>query len=320
VAAGCDHYLELLPYLPSSVQNFARHQPLFWDERVLPRIRRLGVGEMPDPATPAIVLGYREDDLSRYCRASNHPWTVLLPEAFASHLATAVLAAPEAEAGSTLAWLQALAPDLEAGRVQLETYLLTTHSDAVGTTQLIHNLRPQHVAFVHGPPSHLADLAGLEELQTRYQLHLPSVGKGVDFPIGDRFLQPAAPDPLFEGEITAVDDSVLLLLPDRLTTDPRWRTLADTGLVQARWQGDELVIKGLTQRDLLRQIELEDRPEQPDSCQRCRHFQGGRCWGAASPLYGMQVSPDGYCTAFAHRPIYPERPLPPDNPEDEALA
>lgn len=320
VAAGCDHYLELLPYLPSSVQNFARHQPLFWDERVLPRIRRLGDGEMPDPATPAIVLGYRDADLSRYCRESNHPWTVLLPEAFASHLATAVLAAPEAEAGSTFAWLQTLAPDLDTGRVQLDTYLLTTHSDAVGTTQLIHNLRPQHVAFIHGSPSHLADLAGLEELQTRYQLHLPSVGKRVEFPIGDRFLQPAAPDPLFEGEITAVDDSVLLLLPDRLTADPRWRTLADTGIVQARWQGEELVIKGLTQRDLLRQVEPEDRPEQPDSCQRCRHFQGGRCRGNASPLYGMQVSPDGSCTAFARRPGSSDRPLTTEEPDDEALA
>ncbi len=319
VAEGCDRYLELLPYLPSSVQNFARHQPLFWDERVLPRIRRLGDGEMPDPATPAIVLGYREDDLSRYCRESHHPWTVLLPEAFASHLATTVLAAPESEAGSTFAWLQTLAPDLDTGRVQIETYLLTTHSDAVGTTQLIHNLRPQHVAFVHGPPSHLADLAGLEELQTRYQLHLPSVGKRVEFPIGDRFLQPAAPDPLFEGEITAVDDSVLLLLPDSLTTDPRWRTLADTGLVQARWQGDELVIKGLTQRDLLRQVEPEDRPEQPDSCQRCRHFHSGRCLSAASPLYRMQVSPDGHCIAFAPRSDA-NRPITPDDTDDEALA
>ena len=36
VARGCDAYLELLPHLPHAVQNFARHQPLFWDERVRP--------------------------------------------------------------------------------------------------------------------------------------------------------------------------------------------------------------------------------------------------------------------------------------------
>lgn len=29
VANGCDAYLEILPHLPTSVQNFARHQPLF---------------------------------------------------------------------------------------------------------------------------------------------------------------------------------------------------------------------------------------------------------------------------------------------------
>ncbi|MFP4008967.1 MAG: MBL fold metallo-hydrolase, partial [Spirulinaceae cyanobacterium] len=31
VANACDRYLHLLPYLPTAVQNFAKHQPLFWD-------------------------------------------------------------------------------------------------------------------------------------------------------------------------------------------------------------------------------------------------------------------------------------------------
>jgi Cft2 family RNA processing exonuclease len=38
VALGCDSYLEMLPHFPSSVQNFARHQPLFWDDRIRPRV------------------------------------------------------------------------------------------------------------------------------------------------------------------------------------------------------------------------------------------------------------------------------------------
>jgi Cft2 family RNA processing exonuclease len=315
VAAGCDLYLELMPYFPSSVQNFARHQPLFWDERVLPRIRRLTALDPLDPNQPCILIGHREADLSAHCRSSGRPWTVLLPESFASSLAVSMLTDPEAEGGSTLAWLQALSAELELGQVQIETYLLTTHSDRVGTTQLIHNLRPQHVAFIHGQPAHLADLAGLEELQTRYQLHLPSVGKLVEFPIGDRFLQPAAPDPVFEGEITQLDDSVLLLLPDALTADSRWRALADTGLVQARWQGDELVIKGLNQRDLLRAVDSDNRPNLPDSCQCCRHLREGRCRSTASPLYGMRVSPEGYCTAFEARPS-----ARPTDADDEASA
>lgn len=302
VAMGCDRYLDLLPYLPSSVQNFARHQPLFWDERVLPRIRRLSSQNDLPVGDPAIVIGHREADLARYCRRGNQPWTVLLPESFASHLAVSALAEPEMEGELTLDWLQSLAPELESGQVQLETYVLTTHSDRVGTTQLIHNLRPQHVALVHGPTNHLMDLAGLEELQTRYQLHLPSNHKLVEFPLGDRFVQPAAPDLVFEGEITAVDDSVLLLLSESLTADPRWRSLADTGLVQARWQGDELVIRGLSQRDLLRSFDADDEMGRPESCQRCRYLRRGQCANPTSPLYGRQVSPDGHCSVFAPHP------------------
>lgn len=304
VAAGCDLYLELMSEFPSSVQNFARHQPLFWDERILPRVRRLGVDGHPEGDRPCILIAHREADLSDHCRHSPLPWTVLLPDSFATAIADTVLGPPQAEASPTLSWLQSLGPELEAERVQIDTYQLTTHSDRVGTTQLIHNLRPQHVAFVHGKPSHLADLAGLEELQTRYQLHLPSVGQAVEFPIGDRFIQPAAPEPVFEGEITQVDDSVLLLLPEDLTADPRWAALADTGLVQARWQGNDLVIKGLNQRDLLRSVASSE-PWQLPSCQTCRYQREGRCRSAASPLYGLQVSPEGVCPAFEARP--PER-------------
>jgi Cft2 family RNA processing exonuclease len=309
VAAGCDLYLDLMPAFPSSVQNFARHQSLFWDDRILPRVRRLGVGEHPggDASSgtgserPCIVIAYREADLSDYCLASPQPWTVLLPDDLATAITDTALGAASSESGATLSWLQALAPELESERVQIDTYQLTSHSDRVGTTQLIHNLRPQHVAFIHGQPSHLADLAGLEELQTRYQLHLPSVGNEVEFPIGDRFIQPAAPEPVFEGEITEVDDSVLLLLPEALTTDPRWAALADTGLVQARWQGNDLVIKGLNPRQLLRTVTTSDVPWPHPSCETCRYQREGRCRSADSPLYGLQVSPDGVCAAFEAR-------------------
>ncbi|MGG6237823.1 MBL fold metallo-hydrolase [Nodosilinea sp. AN01ver1] len=312
VAAGCDLYLELMSEFPSSVQNFARHQPLFWDDRILPHVRRLGVDGHPDGERPCILIAHREADLSDHCRAWNQPWTVLLPDSLASSIADTLLAA-SAVPSPTLSWLQTLVPELESEQVQIDTYQLTTHSDRVGTTQLIHNLRPQHVAFVHGKPADLADLAGLEELQTRYQLHLPSAGNEVEFPIGDRFIQPAAPEPIFEGEITEIDDSVLLLLPDALTTDPRWVALADTGLVQARWQGSELVIKGLNQRDLMRTVTSSDSPWQLPSCQTCRHQREGRCRNPDSPLYGLQVSPEGVCPAFEARPARSER-------DDEASA
>jgi Cft2 family RNA processing exonuclease len=320
VAAGCDLYLELMAEFPSSVQNFARHQPLFWDERILPRVRRLGTDGYPEGDRPCILIAHRDADLSDHCRTSARPWTVLLPDSFATTIADTVLgSAPET--GPTLGWLQTLGPELETEQVQIDTYQLTTHSDRVGTTQLIHNLRPQHVAFVHGKPTHLADLAALEELQTRYQLHLPSAGKEVEFPIGDRFVQPAAPELVVEGEITQVDDSVLLLLPADLTVDPRWTALADTGLVQARWQGNDLVIKGLSQQDLLRTVSRGDRPWQPPSCATCQFQREGRCRSTASPLYGRPVSPDGVCPAFEAQPSDPAPELPDSlDRSDEASA
>jgi Cft2 family RNA processing exonuclease len=255
VAQGCDAYLNLLPHLPTNVQNFARHQPLFWDERILPRVRRLAPDQpLSDPETPAIVIGYQEADLSRYGAWGDRPWRILLPEALADWVMAAGFdASPEQAPNPTLDWLQALAPHFEAGRATLDTYLLTTHCDGPGTTQLIHNLRPQHVVLVHGSPSYLMDLASLEDLQSRYQLHVPSPGQRVELPIGDRFLQPDAPETMFEGEMVVVKDGVQLILPDTLKDDPRWERLIDTGIVQLRWQGDDLVLRGLSQQNLLRQ-------------------------------------------------------------------
>jgi hypothetical protein len=208
-----------------------------------------------------------------------------------------MLALGEAGPTASFDWLQGLGPELANGQVDLHTYTLTSHSDRVGTTQLIHNLRPQHVVLIHGQPNHLADLAGLEELQTRYQLHLPTAGKPLDFALGDRFLQPAAPDLMFEAEILEAEEGVRLQLPDTLTADPRWRRLTDSGLVQVRWQGDELVLKGLSQRDLQRWLGLEDGAAL-QNCVNCRHRQGGRCSSITSPLYGMGVSPTASCQAF----------------------
>ncbi|MGH1393990.1 MAG: MBL fold metallo-hydrolase [Trichormus sp.] len=278
VAIGCDAYLELLPHLPPSVQNFARHQPLFWDERVRPRVRRLQsehrnrVGK-----SPCIILTDITADFSQYCRAETGPWLILLPEKIGVNIQKKYLTP-----------------------TTIESYLLAQHSDGPGTTQLIHNLRPQHVVFVHGSTAYLADLTSLEELQNRYHIHSPLAGTRVELPIGDTFLQPAAPETNYEGEVTELDTLISITLPDTITTDPRWRQFADTGLIEARWQGEELVLRGLTQRELLNQN--SDRYITPDidCCGTCRHQRGQRCWNPASPLYNFRVTLEGYCPAFEH--------------------
>ncbi|MEH2089336.1 MBL fold metallo-hydrolase [Nostoc sp.] len=276
VATGCDAYLELLPHLPPSVQNFARHQPLFWDERVRPRVRRLQPEHRSNVGkSPCIVLTDSTSDLGEHCQLDTGPWLILLPEKIDIKVNK-----------------EYLAP------TTVESYLLAQHSDGPGTTQLIHNLRPQHVIFVHGSPAYLADLTSLEELQNRYHVHSPAADTLVELPIGDTFLQPAAPETNYEGELTELGTVITITLPNVITADPRWRQFADTGLIEARWQGEELVLRGLSQRELLNQNSDRYTWTDVDCCGTCRHQRGQRCWNPASPLYNFKVTLEGYCPAF----------------------
>ncbi|MGB3652797.1 MAG: MBL fold metallo-hydrolase [Rivularia sp. (in: cyanobacteria)] len=276
VAAGCDAYLELLPHLPPSVQNFARHQPLFWDERVRPRVRRLEDSQRSNVGnSPCIILTDSTTDLNKYCRSQTGSWLILQPEK------TEITAENFSQLGT------------------IENYLLAQHSDGPGTTQLIHNLRPQHVVFVHGSPAYLADLTGLEELQNRYHVHSPQIQTLVQLPIGDTFLQPAAPDTNYEGELTQLDTAILITLSSNINKDPRWQQFADTGLIEARWQGEELVLRGLSQRELLLHNGDRKQGSSLDCCGTCKHQRGQRCWNPASPLYNFKVTLEGYCPAFS---------------------
>jgi Cft2 family RNA processing exonuclease len=297
VADGCDTYLELLPQFPTAVQNFAQHQPLFWDERVKPRVRRLSpeqrscLGE-----TPCIVITDRTADLDLYVASRTNPW---------------VLLASQKPGYPDRAWLGSVH---ESGFSSIETYLLAEHCDGPGTTQLIHNLRPQHVILLHGSPAYLADLANLDELRNRYQLHTPAAGTLVELPIGETFLQPAIPETNYEGELSELGTEVAISLPNSITDDSRWINFADTGLVEARWQGEELVLRGLSQRELLFQGSDRTRTVNIECCGNCQHYRGQRCWNQSSALFGFKVTPDGYCPVFE---AIPESEFFPDEETDQ---
>lgn len=298
VATGCDAYLDILPHLPTAVQNFARHQPLFWDERVRPRVRRLTPDHWADLGkTPCIVLTDATANLKRYYQANPRQWVAMLPQ-------------------EPYPYLTALQKSLP---IPVETYLLAQHCDGPGTTQLIHNLRPQNVIFVHGPEPYLADLTGLDELHNRYHLHSPTSGSRVELPIGETFLQPAAPETIYEGELNELDAIVTITLPNAIAADPRWRTLSDTGLIEARWQGEELVLRGLPQRELLRQGSdrlldwMDANSPLRNCCGNCRYFRGQRCWNAASPLFELKVTPDGFC------PVFESIQTPPEEKSDQEM-
>lgn len=300
VALGCDAYLDMLPHFPSAVQNFARHQPLFWDDRVRPRVRRMITGHNGKSAEPGqfpcIVLTDKDADLSQYCQLGGDSWLLLLPQRPGS------IGSVERSMSQAIETSSLLQQQLQTRQLTIEPYFLGDHCDGPSTTQLIHNLRPQHVIFVHGSPAYLNDLASLEELQNRYHLHTPAAGIRVELPIGETFLQPAAPESRYEGELTELGSAVVITLPESIVTDPRWQNFADTGLLEARWQGEELVFRGMSQRELLSQNSDRTTASEVDCCENCVFFRGQRCWNQASPLFGFKVTPEGYCPAFEALP------------------
>ena len=274
VALACDLYLQIIDDFPASVQNFAKHQPLFWDDRICPRLGRLKGESLANLGKkPCIILTDQIQNSPSYLEASPS-WLILIPD----------------HHPPLPPWPEGMA---------VETYLLAEHSDSRNTTQLIHNLRPQHIIFVHGSPNYLADLTSLEELQNRYQLHSPATGTLVELPIGDRFLQPSPlPPSHYEGELNESTTAVTITLPDAITSDPRWSHFADTGLVEARWQGEELLLKGVSQRELLSDTIPGKRVPDTDCCRTCRHQKSQRCWNPESPLYGFKVTGEGCCPVF----------------------
>jgi len=162
---------------------------------------------------------------------------------------------------------------------------------------------------MHGSPAYLADLANLDELRNRYQLHTPAAGTLVELPIGETFIQPAIPETNYEGELSELGTEVAISLPNQITADPRWANFADTGLVEARWQGEELVLRGLGQRELLSQGSDRTRTANLECCGNCQHYRGQRCWNQSSALFGFKVTPDGYCPVFEAVPefdIFPD--------------
>lgn len=291
VGAGCDAYLQQLSAFPRNVQNFAQHQPLFWDERIFPQVKPLAAAPKTLPV-PSIVIVHPATPPDQYCRRHAGEWTVFLPEL------TAVQTWQSQVSPVAYDWLDAFKNATASGTVSLETYPLVSHCDGAGTTQLIHNLRPRYILLVHGSPDRLADLANLEDLQARYQIRIPLAGQSIELPIESRFWQPPPPsETVYAGEVTETAQAVTLTLPSAITEDPSWAQFADTGLMEARWQGNQLMLRGLSQSELLRSAPAK--AAQRPSCFSCRYRHHQHCRNPKSPLFNRLVTPDGYCPEFA---------------------
>jgi Cft2 family RNA processing exonuclease len=278
IGSSCDLYTELLSFLPLSVQNFSQHQSLFWDTRISPRIRPLELmGQSPSSSTPAIIFVDRDTDWLEHPKFGIDAYQIFLPESDLN-----------------------LKQELNTKNYSFTSYVLAEHCDVSGTTQLIHNLKPQHVVLMHGNANYLADLANLEELSNRYHIHYPAIATTLELPLGDTFHIPRSNSLTpYAGELSELNSGIMLTLPVEITNDPRWFGFADTGLISAKWQGEDLLIKAISQRELLNIVPTDQGISQ--TCQSCRFYSGrdgSRCLNRTSPLSGLKVSSDGFCFGF----------------------
>lgn len=296
IARSCDAYLELLPEFPRNIQNFARYQPLFWDDRIGPWVKRLpstSDWQRSDTDPPCLLLISNECQWWHYQAAlPDSALVLLLTKPGALSKGSKVNPVPAIPESLTLPW---------------EPVFLSEHCDVSGTLQVIHSLRPQHIVLIHGSPSFLADLSSLDELSNRYQIHTPQVGHWVELPFGDQFHQPAPPENRYEGELTTSSSGIHLTLPAEIMLDPRWLSLADTGLLDIRWQGNSLVLSGITAQELAQRS--RDWPsdwqnptfEIGPTCATCRYFHGLHCRNLDSALAGLKVDREGYCPMYETR-------------------
>ncbi|NEQ53848.1 MAG: MBL fold metallo-hydrolase, partial [Leptolyngbya sp. SIO3F4] len=312
LARGCDAYLDLLSQspdaFPRNVQNFAKHQSIFWDERINPTIKRLpclsaewqDVGEIQ---APAVLLVHPSTSVNLYCQRHRGIWSVFLPE-------QANLRAWQAQLntyGPHYDWFDSFKNSTVSGTVQLETYQLYSHCDSDGTTQLIHNLRPRHVVFIHGQLEKLSALANLESLQSRYQIHIPLPGHPLSLFLDTQFSSPPPPrESTFEGTVSEYVDHVSIQFPSVLTSDVRWQSFAETGIIEARWQGENLILRGVDPSELL---DITNRLA-PDRavCDNCQFYQQRSCQQPRSSLFGRLVAPDGHCPEFTTKNFGSEMP------------
>lgn len=89
-----------------------------------------------------------------------------------------------------------------------------------------------------------------------------------------------------------------MLFPDSISGDPRWNKFSDTGIIEARWQGNELVLRGISQQELLNSDKSITMSEDLECCNSCIHYRSQRCWNPNSPLYEFKVMAEGYCPVY----------------------
>jgi hypothetical protein len=153
--------------------------------------------------------------------------------------------------------------------MELDAYPWHSHIDSNALVQILHTCRPHHVVLTHSSQERLTDLANLPDLCNRYHIHCPAPLHCLELPTNTLPFTAESDvnrvERRYEGSVDEVvrsggsapirEGAVQIVLPAELTTDPRWQHWADTGVIEARWQGNELVLRGLTPREVIKPVE-----------------------------------------------------------------
>ncbi|MEO0409148.1 MAG: MBL fold metallo-hydrolase, partial [Cyanobacteria bacterium P01_A01_bin.135] len=125
IADVCDTYLKLLDNFPATVQNFARHQALFWDDRIRPYVRRLGsVSQVVAQRSDLnILIAEPSTNLELCYDLYPGPWLMMLPDKPGRPSPVAAQVRAQVRAS------ERLQASLETGALLLDTYLLNSHCD-----------------------------------------------------------------------------------------------------------------------------------------------------------------------------------------------
>lgn len=304
VAQGCDRYLDLLGEMPQATQNFASNQSLFWDERVRPYVHRLAGSSLETAAHPGLVLMHPASNWGQLLQTSAQAWELWLDRADRLSSSASGWATHRAFVRQSPESLRSLAGLLQAGALHLNSYQLTDHCDGLGTTQLIHNLRPQHLLLIHGGhETALQDLSELEELRSRYSVHLAKPGVEISLSVSDSDFEPPPLQHYYKGELQEDSRGIRFHLADEIAQDPRWQALAETGLLEVEWQGNGLLIRGISPQELLGRGDSQRHPpglnrRPTDCCKACFFYRQQYCRNPDSPLDRVRVLAEDYCQEF----------------------
>ncbi|MBV9386766.1 MAG: MBL fold metallo-hydrolase [Chroococcidiopsidaceae cyanobacterium CP_BM_ER_R8_30] len=188
-------------------------------------------------------------------------------------------------------------------RAQIQRFNLSAHADKVGLTQVIARVNPKHLVLIHGSLEALHQLSRAGDLRSKHYIHIARVGEPIAFGVAPKGVSVKQIARLnspqeFEVEVMAEVEGAWIRIPESVVAqDPRWRMLAGTGVMQARWDGLCLKLSPVDELPLAIEAAVAGGG---NCCANCQDFElrTSRCLCLDSPLAERVVDPAGYCLEY----------------------